>query len=117
VLTKGVANGFAWLTCVRTSLDDAPSSPSEAFIKVSEGEGTDSVIGADIEPVVGCDQRLEMVQARHGFGGAAAREQRPARPIAAGQAMTGMTTVKPHGSAGLKSFCCAGDIPDRGGSK
>lgn len=117
MLTKGVANRFAWLTCVRTSLDDAPSSPSETFIKVSEGEGIDSVIGAGIEPVVGCDQRLETVQARHGFGGAAAREQGLARPIAAGQAMTGTATVKPHGSAGLKCFCCAADIPDRGGSK
>jgi hypothetical protein len=42
----------------------------------SKGKGINPIVGADIKSLVGCDQRLETMQAHHCFVRASAREQR-----------------------------------------
>jgi hypothetical protein len=65
----------------RPMRSDGPKAASSTPIaktrwaKSSKCESIDLIVGADIKSVVGCDQGLEMVQARHRFIRAPASEQ------------------------------------------
>src|SRR5215813_10321490 len=57
------------------SLGGDPAQLDRGFLR-SKGERVDAVVGPDVEPVTGRQQRLEMSQPGHFFTGPAAGKQR-----------------------------------------